>query len=31
MISKYYYYLAFCDDKSNDENILDNDDFNIKN
>lgn len=28
--NKYYYYLAFCDDKSNDENLLDSCDFNIK-
>lgn len=28
--NKYYYYLAFCDDSSMNENILDNDDYNIK-
>jgi hypothetical protein len=28
--NKYYYYLAFCDDKSMNENLLDSDDFNIK-
>jgi hypothetical protein len=28
--NKYYYYIAFCDDSSMNENILDNDDYNIK-